>query len=102
MKWAVRQTGKLQTGAKWLMAVAVLAAATVSQAHAREVEQQPMAEQRKEHPPGARPHHFLLQNPAGGNAAASNGPQRDGHLSPAERKLLRQHIEDADRNIYKH
>ncbi|PMS10712.1 hypothetical protein FNF07_02355 [Trinickia caryophylli] len=27
--------------------------------------------------------------------------QRDGHLTPEERRLLRQHIEDAVREIYK-
>jgi hypothetical protein len=101
MKWAVRQTGKLDIGAKLTIAVAVLAAATTYPAHAREPEQ-PVPEQRREHAAGVRPHHFLLQNPAGGSAQAPNVPQRDGHLSPADRKLLRQHIEDAARDIYKH
>jgi len=29
------------------------------------------------------------------------GQQRDGHLTPEERRLLRQHIEDAVRELYK-
>jgi len=47
-------------------------------------------------------HHLLLQNRSNGRAQAPDVPQRDGHLSAADRKLLRQHIEDAARDMYKH
>lgn len=87
MKWAVWQLGKIGVGTVlWLAAAAAYPADAVEPARA---ETAPRSE------PVAKPHHFQLQNRA-------DVPQRDGHLSPQDRKLLRQHIEDAARDMYKH
>jgi len=51
--------------------------------------------------PAQNAHHLFLQNPHNGRAEAPDVPQRDGHMSAADRKLLRQHIEDAARDMYK-
>ncbi len=54
---------------------------------------------------GAPPHQ--LQADRGGDGARSAVPpdleqrRRDGHMTPEERHLLRQHIEDAVRELYK-
>jgi hypothetical protein len=53
-------------------------------------------------PPNQESRHLFLQNPQDGRAEAPDVPQRDGHMSAADRKLLRQHIEDAARDMYKH
>jgi len=96
MKWAVLQTSKLGRVALLLISIAA-----THPAYAHEPEDVG-SEHKKEPPAAEKPHHLLLQNPAGGAAQAPNVPQRDGHLSPADRKLLRQHIEDAARDMYKH
>jgi len=96
MKWAVLQTRGLGIVA-WLLIV--IAASRPAWAGEQEGAAQ---EQKRESSRAITPHHLLRQNPRGGAAQAPNVPQRDGHLSPADRKLLRQHIEDAARDIYKH
>lgn len=65
-----------------------------------------------EHSAGERSLHRLHSEPAPGHGASdllSRDPvppdldqrRRDGHMTPEERRLLRQHIEDAVRELYK-
>ena len=96
MKWAV-----LQTHGLGMMALLLMVVAAGHPAWAGEPERAAQ-EQKRDLPEAVTPHHLLRQNPAGGAAQAPNVPQRDGHLSPADRKLLRKHIEDAARDMYKH
>ncbi len=72
-------------------------------------------ERRAEHPFRPFGHRYLPPQPAMHPAPASAPPivrtasspdefserQRDGHMTPDERRLLRQHIEDAVRELYK-
>jgi hypothetical protein len=50
--------------------------------------------------PAAGSHRYLEAGP-GEASDAEAAQRRAGHLSPAERKLLRQHVEDAARDNYK-
>ncbi len=54
-----------------------------------------------ESPAFARDESEAAPVPAGG-AADPEQRRRDGHMTPEERHLLRQHIENAVRNLYKH
>lgn len=95
MKWAVLQTRRLGGAALLLLAIVATYPAYAGPPPGTG------PEQKRDRPAADRQHRFLLENPAGGAAQAPDVPQRDGHLSPADRKLLRQHIEDAARDMYK-
>lgn len=90
-------------------AVASLTVAAEAQAQA------PLRERRAEHPLRTSHRRYLpppRENPPAASAPApimrtASSPaefsdhQRDGHMTPDERRLLRQHIEDAVRELYK-
>lgn len=67
-------------------------------------ESQPLSPSRRNSPHAERPH---AASAASAPIMRTNTPldfgsqQRDGHLTPDERRLLRQHIEDAVRELYK-
>lgn len=54
-------------------------------------------------PPPARDQFDRFDEPSGRSAVSPDLDQRrrDGHMTPEERHLLRQHIEDAVRELYK-
>ena len=78
-----------------IVLIALIALITAPAAHAQYGGEPPPAA----HNQGS--HHLFQQNPSDGRAEAPDVPQRDGHMSAADRKLLRQHIEDAARDMYK-
>ena len=98
------------------VAIAGAVASLIVAADARA--QAPQRERRVEHSHRFRPygHRYLPPEPApAAHPAAPAAPvmrtasspeefgdhQRDGHMTPEERRLLRQHIEDAVRELYK-
>lgn len=97
------------------IAGAVASLIVAADAHAQAL----LRERQAERPHPARPfrHRYLPTQPATHPAPVSVPPtpmvrtasspdefsdrQRDGHMTPDERRLLRQHIEDAVRELYK-
>lgn len=95
------------------IAGAVASLIVAADAHAQAL----LREHQGEHSPHAFRHRYLPPQPATHSAPVSAPPtpivrtasspeefgdrQRDGHMTPDERRLLRQHIEDAVRELYK-
>jgi hypothetical protein len=97
-----------------IVAVAIAGAVASLTVAAEAQAQAPLRERRAEHP--LRTQHRRYLPPQRESAAASapapmvrtasapgefSDHQRDGHMTPDERRLLRQHIEDAVRELYK-
>jgi len=97
-----------------VVAVAIAGAVVSLTVAAQAQAQAPLRERRAEHPLRTTHRRYLppRENPAAASAPApimrtASSPaefsehQRDGHMTPDERRLLRQHIEDAVRELYK-
>jgi hypothetical protein len=101
-----------------IVAIAVVGAVASLTVTADVHAQAPLRARRADHPLHPYRHRYLPANAAGHSAPASapaampmmrtaSSPdefgdhQRDGHMTPEERRLLRQHIEDAVRELYK-
>lgn len=115
---------KMTVGLAWprmrarIVAVAIAGAVASLLVAAEARAQAPQRERRVEHPHRFRPygHRYLPPEPAPTShptppaapiMRTASSPddfadhQRDGHMTPEERRLLRQHIEDAVRELYK-
>jgi uncharacterized membrane protein YebE (DUF533 family) len=95
--WAAPGIGRRAGG----VAVLTLLAISAYMGGAREAWAEPGQSSPDAASQAAAQRHLFQQNPVDGSVAAPNVPQRDGHMSAEDRKLLRQHIEDAGRDIYK-